>query len=109
MADVLTYRVSAGAPVDADVVSRLLTVAVNGEERGSVSFAGNSTDLGTVDVPQDAEVTLTLVDVDDAGNASAPAEYTFVAADTIPPAQPGYFGVTLVAETTEPKTDETAG
>jgi hypothetical protein len=41
---------------------------------------------------------MTLVDTDDAGNPSAPAVVEFVAMDTIPPAMPGSFGVTLVGE-----------
>jgi hypothetical protein len=103
MADVLTYVVSAASPVDGDVVSRVLTVSVNGVEQGSATFAGSAIDLGTVTVPQDADVKLTLVDIDDAGNLSLPAEYYFVAVDTVAPAIPGGFGVTLVGETTVPE------
>jgi len=103
MADVLTYVVSAASPVDGDVVSRVLTVSVNGVEQGSSTFAGTAVDFGTVTVPQEADVKLTLVDVDDAGNASLPAEYYFVAVDTVAPAVPGSFGVTLVGETTVPE------
>ena len=42
-------------------------------------------------------VVVVLVDTDDAGNTSTPAEVTFTAADTIPPAAPE-LGVTLVRE-----------
>lgn len=98
MADVLTYRVSAPAPVDADVVARLLSVSVNGNDRGTESYDGKTTDFGTVDVPQDAEIIVSLVDVDDAGNRSEPAVLSFVAVDTVPPAQPGALGVTLEGE-----------
>lgn len=103
MADVLTYVVTAASPVDGDVVSRVLTVSVNGVEQGSSTFAGTAVDLGAVTVPQDADVKLTLVDVDDAGNVSLPAEYYFVAVDAVAPAIPGSFGVTLVSETTVPE------
>ena len=103
MADLLTYVVSAAPPVDGDVVSRVLTVSVNGVEQGSSTLSGDAVDLGSVTVPQDADVKLTLVDVDDAGNQSLPAEYYFVAVDTIAPAMPGSFGVTLVGETTVPE------
>lgn len=100
MANVLTYSVSAAAPVDADVVARLLTLVVNGEEQGTAELPASATDsLSIFSVPQDAEVVLTLVDVDDAGNKSEPAVLTFTAVDTIAPAQPGSFGVTLVSET----------
>ena len=98
MANVLTYRVSVNAPVDGDVVSRELTVIVNGVESTVVTAAGNATDLGSVEVPQDSLVVLSLVDVDDAGNKSEPATVEFTALDTLAPAQPGGFNVTLVSE-----------
>jgi hypothetical protein len=119
MANVLTYRVSVTAPVDGDVVSRELTVTVNGVELTVVHAVGNATDLGSVDVPQDSRVALSLVDVDDAGNRSAPATVEFTAVDTLAPAQPGGFNVTLVGETvvadvpvveeSTPETDTTNG
>ena len=114
MADVLTYRVSVGAPESADVVERQLVVAVGDSATVDVFkvFPGDATDLGEVSAPQGASVLLTLVDVDDAGNRSEPAVLEFVAEDTLPPAQPGSFGVTLVRETSEPvdpATDESAG
>jgi hypothetical protein len=73
MSDVLTYVVSAGPVVDHDVVTRLLTLVVNGEDRGTTSLPATATELSFFSVPQDANVVLTLVDVDDAGNRSAPA------------------------------------
>lgn len=102
MADILTYRVSAEAPKDADVTERLLTVLVDGQEVAeySKSLAPETTELGEIKVAQGAAVVVTLVDVDDAGNRSTPAELSFVAQDTIPPAQPGALGVTLVSENT---------
>lgn len=99
MADVLVYKVSVGPVVDKDVVERQLVVAVNGVSVDDFKvFSADSTDLGEIRVKQDDKVLLTLVDVDDAGNRSAPAVFEFVATDTLPPAQPGSFGVTLVAE-----------
>jgi hypothetical protein len=97
----LVYTVSAAPVVDADVVARRLLVTVNGEKLSDepVEFAGDATSFGEVTVPQDSNVVLTLVDVDDAGNVSEPAVLEFVATDTIPPAKPGEFGVTLVRET----------
>lgn len=100
MADVLTYAVSAAPVVEGDVVSRELSVVVDGLEQPVVSFPGYAVDLGTVDVPQNSEVVLRLVDVDDAGNRSEPAEVTFVAVDTLPPSAPGVLGVSLVGEKT---------
>jgi hypothetical protein len=94
----LVYAISAGAPVDTDVVSRELTVTINGTVSLPTTFSGAATDLGTISVDQGANVVLTLIDVDDAGNRSQPATVEFIAADTIPPAQPGSFGVSLVRE-----------
>jgi len=100
MADVLVYKVSVGAPVDADVVERQLVVAVNGAASPDEFkvFPAATTDLGEIRVKQGDSVLLTLVDVDDAGNRSEPAVLEFVATDTLPPAKPGEFGVTLAAE-----------
>jgi len=101
MADNLTYAISAGPVVDADVVSRVLTVVIAGEEPSERNFPGSAVDFGLLTVPQDSNVVLTLVDVDDAGNKSVPAVVEFVAVDTLPPAQPGGLGVTLVSESTD--------
>jgi hypothetical protein len=76
-------------------------VTVDGVARDTVGFSGTSTDLGNIDVPEGASVQLSLVDVDDAGNASEPASVDFVAADTLAPSQPGSFTVSLVAERSE--------
>lgn len=99
MADVLTYRVSVD-PAAADVVERLLTVTVDGQEVADAAktFEPSATDLGVVNVPQGSSVVLSLVDVDDAGNKSEPALLAFSAEDTLPPAAPGGLGVTLVGE-----------
>ena len=99
MADILTYVVSAAAPTDGDVVKRLLTLVINGEDQGTAELAANVTELSQFSVPQNSDIVLTLVDVDDAGNKSEPAVLSFTAVDTIPPAKPGAFGVTLVSET----------
>ena len=100
MANVLTYTysVSVAAPVDADVVSRILVVTVNGVEQPANALAGDATDLGAIEAPQGALVVLSLTDVDDAGNKSVPATIEFTAEDTLAPAQPGAFTVTLVSE-----------
>lgn len=110
MKDLLTYQVTVAAPVDADVVTRQLTVTVDGVSEGTRAFEGAATDLGTLEVLQDSNVVLTLVDVDDAGNLSEPAVVNFVATDTLPPSAPGAFSVTLVSERANPdapKTEET--
>jgi hypothetical protein len=94
----LIYNVTAGAVVDADVVERKLSVVVNGEDQGVSSFSSDTTSFGELSFADNDVVVLSLVDVDDAGNSSSPAVAEFVATDTIPPVQPGEFGVTLVRE-----------
>lgn len=98
MANNLKYSVSVAAPVDIDVVKRVLTVTVDSVDNAPVEFDGAATDLGAIVVPQDSNVKLTLVDVDDAGNQSEPATFEFTATDTLSPQQPGALGVTLVSE-----------
>ena len=93
----LVYAVSAAPPVDKDVVSRTLTATINGEVAATQVYAAAATDLGEVAAKEGDLVVLVLTDTDDAGNVSAPAELSFTAADTLPPAAPE-FGVTLVRE-----------
>ncbi|NDD52739.1 hypothetical protein EBZ39_02465 [bacterium] len=101
MADILTYRVLVGPVVDADVVTRELSVYVDGSDvaREVRAYEPSATELGDVLVAQGSSVELRVVDIDDAGNRSEPAVLAFVAEDTLPPAQPGTLGVTLVSET----------
>jgi hypothetical protein len=99
MPNVLTYTVTAGPVTDADVVKRTLQIVVNGESKDSTNYPSDATKFSDLVVNQDDSVVMTLIDTDDAGNPSAPAVVEFVALDTIPPAMPGSFGVTLVSET----------
>ena len=93
----LVYAVTVAPPTDADVVSRTLTVTVNGEARQPVSFTASATDLGEHAFTQGDDVVMTLVDIDDADNTSEPAVVSFRAADTLPPSRPE-FSVSLVRE-----------
>lgn len=96
----LVYSVTAAPAVDPDVIARRMTVTVNGEPLASYpDFAATATSFGEIEVPQNSHVVMTLVDVDDVGNVSEPAVVEFSATDTIPPAKPGEFGVTLMRET----------
>ena len=94
----LIYSVTAAPVVDADVVARRLSVTVNGEVRETADYAPETTNFGELGFDDNESVVLTLVDVDDAANVSEPASFEFVATDSIPPAKPGEFGVTLVRE-----------
>jgi hypothetical protein len=94
----LVYTVSAGPVVDSDVRERKLTVTINGSDGGTTVFPRETTSFGELRFADNDNVVLTLVDVDDSGNVSSPAVAEFVATDTIAPAAPGEFGVTLVRE-----------
>ena len=106
MADKLTYRVSVGPVVDGDVVTRRLSVYVDGAESpvDVRDYDATATALGEVVVAQGAAVVIKVVDIDDADNQSEPAVIEFVAEDTIAPAQPGTLGVTLVSESSDEST-----
>lgn len=94
----LVYEVSCASPVSGDVVSRILTVSVNGAEVAVNNYDATATNLGELSFSQGDNVALALVDVDDAGNKSSAAVVEFVAQDTIPPESPAGFGVKLVRE-----------
>jgi hypothetical protein len=96
----LVYKISAGKSSAPDVTIRELSVVINGEPSLPLTFPGDTTEFGEVKADQGAEVTMTLVDIDDATppNRSEPAVVAFVAADTIAPPKPGEFGVTLTRE-----------
>lgn len=99
MADIMTYEITVGAPVTNDVVSRELTVVVDGVYRDPVVFPAYEVNLGRVSVPQDSSVVVSVVDIDDSGNRSEPATLSFQALDVVPPAAPGGLNVTVVSET----------
>lgn len=97
--DLLTFKAQL-SPLTAphDVVTRHMKVLVGGGERLHVTTPADVNDFEPFAVEQNADVTLTFTDEDDAGNFSAPLVYDFVAIDQIPPDQPGGVSVTPVSE-----------
>ena len=93
----LVYELTCSAPTDLDVVERRLTVTVNGNVVATDSYSNTVTVLGERTFAQGDNVTVSLVDVDDAGNVSEPAVIEFVANDTIAPSVPG-LNIKLVRE-----------
>lgn len=94
----LIYEVNCSSAVSSDVVSRVLTVSVNGSDISVSTFDSLATNLGELSFSQGDNVVLSLVDVDDAGNRSDAATLEFVAQDSIPPESPTGLGVKLVRE-----------
>ena len=93
----LVYELTCSTPTDLDVVERRLTVTVNGNVVATDSYSNTVTVLGERTFAQGDNVTVSLVDVDDAGNVSEPAVIEFVANDTIAPSVPG-LNIQLVRE-----------
>lgn len=75
----LIYIVTA-PPASDNVVERRFTIEMPGIEATTQTFGPGDTSLGQVATPEGAEVTLTLVDVDDAGDVAETFSGTFVAA-----------------------------
>lgn len=93
--NMLVYSAVLPTPTDADVVSQELTVDIDGVPTTSTESVGATV---TIKAPDNANVTLTLVNIDDASNRSEPRVQSFVATDTIAPAAPGEIAVTLTGE-----------
>jgi hypothetical protein len=87
----LIYIVTA-PPASDNVVERRFTIEMAGIDPVTQTFGTGDTALGQVAAPEGAEVTLTLVDVDDAGDASEPLVRSFVAATS---AEPGDYFISM--------------
>lgn len=92
----LVYSIVLPEPGAPDVVKRTLKVTTAGVAQPDVDVTAPGVELK---FEQGVEVTLALVDTDDAGNESPISEsYTFTTADTIAPPQPGLVSLSLVRE-----------
>lgn len=82
----------------ADVASRQVTVTIGTGDPQTINLAG--TDLSTPELSgsDNDAVVGTLVDTDDAGNASPAREFSFVLVDTLAPPQPGELGIAITRE-----------
>ena len=96
----LTFKAILPAPSASDVVSQTLLIKIT-EPNGQpvVSQIANATNETTFDAPDNAEVRLSVIQIDDAGNPSEPSdEFIFTATDTLPPPKPGVPGAVLISE-----------
>jgi len=75
--------------VDSDVVSREFSVAVDGDENPITTKLTPTAPSQSFLIPANTKITVTLVDVDAAGNRSLPKVQSFTPVDTIAPHQPG--------------------
>lgn len=97
MADNIRVRVAFPPVTDTDVEKREFSYAVDDLAPVAEELAKDVTTKEYV-FGQGSTVVLSLVDIDDAGNRSPASTRTFVAVDTVPPAQPGEIGVEIVGE-----------
>lgn len=81
----------------ADVVARELTVVVDGVVSAE-TLAGDAVVSAEYSGVDNAVVSGSLVDVDDAGNRSEPSEFNYVLVDNIAPPAPGAVGMRVTAE-----------
>lgn len=100
--DKIVFKVTLAPPEAADVVGRFVQVVVAGEQVFNERIPVDKRELGPFSGPQDSEVTVTLVDIDDAGNHSTAATATMVLSDIFAPGQPAAPVINLVAEVHEP-------
>jgi hypothetical protein len=94
----LRFKLVLPAPGAQDVVSRMLTLAIGGADAEIITLS--STDLETAEFSgqDNDQVTGTLVDIDDADNASEPRDFSFVLVDTLAPPIPGEIGLVVTGE-----------
>lgn len=98
--DLLEFVVDVPA-ADGDVVKRVGAITLPDESVETFELEGkDAAEAGPFEVPQDSEVKISVVNVDDSGNESDPRVQTFVIVDTIPPAAPGELGVRVTGERT---------
>lgn len=94
----LIYEVQLPIVVSSDVVKRVLKVVVDGEETLK-TLEKSDTVNRLAAVKEGASVSISLKDVDDAGNESGWSDtLSFIAKDTLPPVTPGKVGAKLVLE-----------
>lgn len=108
MADIIKFAINLPPKAAPDVVSRELTVAINGNDPVIRSLDASVTVVDDLEGPQDASVLVILVDTDDNGNRSEASTITFVLVDLIPPPKPGELGVVVLDEKFDSPEDGTA-
>ena len=97
MADKIIFRVVLPNASAADVKTREITVDIDGEVLCWVTDVVGTTSYEFTG-PQGAQVCVTLVDIDDAGNRSEPASLTQQLTDNFAPPAPGAIGFEFVNE-----------
>lgn len=98
MADKILFQVVLPPKSAADVVRRELLVSFADGTEDLIELTASDTVTENLKGDQDSDVTLSLVDIDDAGNRSEPSVATFTLQDTVAPPQPGELGIKITGE-----------
>jgi hypothetical protein len=87
-------------PAAADVVNRELTISITGVDSPIVqNLNGAARESDRVQFDEDAELSVTLVDIDNAGNRSpASAAFVYRVVDDVAPPAPGAVGISSKTE-----------
>lgn len=86
------------APGASDVVSRELSIQIGAAEPDVKSVALEASEVTGFSGGDNETVTVSLTDIDDAGNRSEPRVQSFTLVDNIAPPQPGEFGLRIDSE-----------
>ena len=97
MADKIIFRVVLPEPSAADVTVRELIVTIDGEAQRLLIDAV-CTEPWEFSGPQDAQVCISLTEIDEAGNRSETVSLTQQLTDTVAPPAPGTIGFEIVDE-----------
>jgi hypothetical protein len=90
-------------PADDVIASRKLSVAADGGAAEDVPVPdGADTVTLPTKYPNGAALEATLVHTDEAGNDSPPRSASLTVSDTVAPAEPGEFGMSVGAQSFEP-------
>jgi hypothetical protein len=101
MADKILFQVVLPPKSAPDVVRRELTVSFADGSQDVIELSADATSSDTLKGDQDSEISVSLVDIDDAGNRSEPSLAAFELLDTVAPPAPGELGLSIVGEETE--------
>lgn len=94
----LKFKLVLPAPGASDVASRQLTVTIGTADPQTVTLDPTAIESGEYEGEDNAAVSGSLVDTDDAGNQSEAREFSFVLTDTLAPPQPGEVGLVVTGE-----------
>jgi hypothetical protein len=94
----LVYNIRIPLTQSKDVISRKLTLTVNGTNIFAKNFPGNTVDFGEFLFSHNDDVLVSIQDMDDVGNLSLTFEKRFIARDTVSPETPSNMNIYFVEE-----------